>query len=556
MPQYLRTFTPIAAGILAFLSGNPTPAAPAPPITISRATTFITRPLDKDGLPNYKLALQQYLMKGVTPKNNAAVPAIEIAMQGFHDANIDRVYPRGMGAYQLQLLGVPPPTKAIPRIYMIDQFFKEHPPQGFKLPPMTSLGGPNYWAMEQLEEGYALDFPWRSSQCFELWTAMSENKAAAETMRKASLLPRFYLPLVWNPKRFKPPIASFLPLGYVMGLAGDYMAYHATLELGRNHMNKSWDDTITVYRLAKLAQQQPDRVGAGTANMLLWRFLYVDRVLLAQLRGHPRRLARMWKMIHAIAWPPPLGQRFIHVLRLQSLKLLLSCYRDRQNPPIQPLVQTLSKQTMPLDIVRHPPAAIDWNWQFLHLNETFDQLEAMAPAAAYSLAGKRLRALEGSWTNANYYVGVLGGWNPGTVGHIPKSLKRLLAKKLPLNTRYHNMALLASSAIDDWPSYQTLRSLMLVKIAYALEIYRNAHGNYPATLAALSPAYFKHPPVDPKTGQFPVYIRRRGGYELALAKWVLNSRWKPFVSGVSVGGPLCITMPPPAPTGWQKGPFP
>jgi hypothetical protein len=94
---------------------------------------------------------------------------------------------------------------------------------------------------------------------------------------------------------------------------------------------------------------------------------------------------------------------------------------------------------------------------------------------------------------------------------------------------------------------------MLIKIAYALEMYRDKYGNYPSTLASLSPAFFKHPPVDPVTGKFPIYIRQRRGYELTLYKWMLRPNLAPHVPFF---GPQRIIMPPPAPTGWQKGPFP
>ena len=140
------------------------------------------------------------------------------------------------------------------------------------------------------------------------------------------------------------------------------------------------------------------------------------------------------------------------------------------------------------------------------------------------------------------------------MGDIPKSLRQLLAKGLPLNERYHNMVFLASATLNGKETYgQTLRSLMLVKIAYALEMYRNARGHYPATLAALSPAFFKRPPVDPVTGKAPVYIRTSAGYELAQSEARLHSRWAPRVLDF---GPSRIIMPPPPPRKWQKGPFP
>ena len=103
---------------------------------------------------------------------------------------------------------------------------------------------------------------------------------------------------------------------------------------------------------------------------------------------------------------------------------------------------------------------------------------------------------------------------------------------------------------------QLRRSLVLIKIAYALEMYHNTHGNYPETLAALAPVYFKQLPADPKTGRFAFYARRGDGYALTFREWTLHSRWAPFFPTVGEGGPLRIIMPPPPPRKWQKGPFP
>ena len=226
---------------------------------------------------------------------------------------------------------------------------------------------------------------------------------------------------------------------------------------------------------------------------------------------------------------------------------------------MQPLAQTLSKKNTPGIIVMHPPAAVDWNWQFAHLNATFDRIRAMAGAPADSAVGRQLRALYNVWTSAEDDVSVMAGRSPpaphhGLVGYIPKSLNRLLSKQLPLQTRYLNMLLLTTNSFYGWnqSGYQTLRSLMLIKIAYALEMYRSAHGHYPRMLAALSPAFFNHPPVDPITGKPPFYVRSTKGYGLTLYKWMLHSKRVevPFL------GPQCIIMPPPPPRSWQAYKFP
>jgi hypothetical protein len=50
---------------------------PNPPIIVSKATTHLTAPLGKDGLPDYAAVLLADAMKGVTPETNAAVPLVE-----------------------------------------------------------------------------------------------------------------------------------------------------------------------------------------------------------------------------------------------------------------------------------------------------------------------------------------------------------------------------------------------------------------------------------------------------------------------------------------------
>ncbi len=531
-------------------------------LIISRATTYITSPLGKDGLPDYELALKKYLMKGVTPENNAAVPAIEIAMQGYHLAPSGQWADYGqLGAMQLRLLGIKNPQGKFPHIHSIGLFFKKHPPQGYTLPGsrLTGLAGPDYWNMQQLEEGFAHDFPWRSSQCLVLWAAMSRDKAAVKIMQKASLLPRFYLPEVFGKAYTKWPLFYEEPLRDVLCATGGILAYRATLELGRGHPRKCWRDAMAVYRLALLARQEPDSFGISGADGLLRQFLNVDRVLLGVVRSHPREISHIWQIIHEIPLASSLTKRYIQVHRLQALRVLLICYRKQKQPPMRPLAQTFSKQALPWKIVLHPPAAVNWNWQFSHLNETFDQLTTMAAASAYSAAGMRLRSLQNLWGSAGADISVMAGYSPpvlpGTVGYIPKSLNRLFSKKLPLNLRYHNMVLLATNALNggSQSGYQMLRSLMLVKIAYALEMYRDKYGNYPDTLAALSPTFFKHPPVDPVTGKFPIYIHQGSGYELTLYRWMLRPNLPPHIPFL---GPQRIIMPPPAPTGWQQGPFP
>jgi hypothetical protein len=66
--------TGIALRLLAVLAADPPEAAPPiVKVTISKESTYITKPLRPDGYPDYVAALNEICSRGVTPKNNAAV---------------------------------------------------------------------------------------------------------------------------------------------------------------------------------------------------------------------------------------------------------------------------------------------------------------------------------------------------------------------------------------------------------------------------------------------------------------------------------------------------
>src|SRR5258708_4011326 len=76
--MHYKSFLTILLAVASLASAddkNPADAAKKskPKFTISKETTYITEPLDKDGYPDYAAALNKRLSKGVTPENNANV---------------------------------------------------------------------------------------------------------------------------------------------------------------------------------------------------------------------------------------------------------------------------------------------------------------------------------------------------------------------------------------------------------------------------------------------------------------------------------------------------
>jgi hypothetical protein len=282
----------------------------------------------------------------------------------------------------------------------------------------------------------------------------------------------------------------------------------------------------------------------------------VDRVLLGQLTSRPHLLTQAWQSVRAMPLPQPMTTQYLLAWRLRALESL--CKEYRQSGTTSDPRTHAGIKIDPLDffqLVNHPPRSINWNWQFRRLNATFDGIRDRLRVPTDSNRGQKLREWVNARTSADFELSERENnqhWRFGPKGYVPHELEQLLSSKRSPNVRYHNALILSDNADYDAVNYHLPRMVMLIKIGYALAMFRHDHGRYPASLAELAPEYFRDPPLDPKTGK-PMFYRVKGkGYELAMNKRILQWHLIPNVPYT----PQHIIMPPPAPTGWQKGPFP
>jgi RNA polymerase sigma factor (sigma-70 family) len=533
----------IGAGIAKTLADhNPSPASASASakLIISRATTYITSPLDKDGLPDYNLVLKQYLMKGITPENNAAVPAIEIAMQGFRPYAGAKKFDYGpLGLNQLDILKVAAPVTEMPRGHTIASYFRRHPPQGYNLNGRGLWFGasaPVWWRAEIVEQWFAQDFPWRPSRCLMLWEAIRQNTGVIQLIHRASRLPHYYVPDFSLPYTtlttlIKPghgQVYPQVPTNDVVGPIGSDIAYSATLELGMRNAHQCWRDIQTVFRLADLTNQSPDEDNS-TARNLESKALYACRVLIERLGSHPL-LA-----VHANSWfrrrPlwPIFTERMLHCQRLKALSFLAACYGESKQRTYhyEPVPHNYPRGFVDLFSVIHPPMNLDWNWQFRQLNVTFDHISNEVRTPVSAVEGTALwRWLHSYWRGE---------------------------KKLSGNRLYQHQFIctLGAGFSGGLENCGVQRCSMLIKAGFALAAYNAVHRIYPKTLTALSPTFLVNPPMDPLNGKPLRYRRTAMGYTLAL-----NGAEPRYTVIYNNTGPTQITVPAPPPTGWQKRLFP
>ena len=175
--------------------------------TISKATTYITEPLRKDGCVDYVAALNQRFSRGVTPENNAAVLFWKAVGPGEISAEYRERY--------FQMLG-------IPRLPEKGDYFVNHDDyvarqkNGTKPPDAKPEAGTQDSTWDQLK--LATKRPWSQKEFPVLaeWLAANEKPLALAV--EASKRPRRYDPLCCGEKT--PMIAVPFPAIYHYGNVG------------------------------------------------------------------------------------------------------------------------------------------------------------------------------------------------------------------------------------------------------------------------------------------------------------------------------------------------
>ena len=154
-------------------------------VTISKETSAITKPLRKDGYPDYVAALNEIYGKDITPENNAVV----LFWKALGPAMIEPQY----RADYFRLLETPIPADKGNYFVGLDEFFRQHNPAnepGNASRLTTELSKID----DQLE--LACRRPWSSKEFPVLAAWLAANTHALDLVVEASHRPRYFDPLV------------------------------------------------------------------------------------------------------------------------------------------------------------------------------------------------------------------------------------------------------------------------------------------------------------------------------------------------------------------------
>ncbi len=206
------------------------------PITVSKETTRITKPLREDGSVDYIGALNQQASRGVTPENNANVLLWKAFGPKEIDEEIRPTYFRALGIEPL-------------------------PDQGDYFVSMYEFSEREKFDEAQLYDHYdaAMIRPWSKKQYPDVARWMRANRKPLELAIEATRRPRFYSPLIASGE--EPIMVGVVQPGFVgQRRIARALVARAMLRTQEGQVEAARADLMACHRLARHVARAPTLV--------------------------------------------------------------------------------------------------------------------------------------------------------------------------------------------------------------------------------------------------------------------------------------------------------
>ncbi|HEY3393497.1 MAG TPA: hypothetical protein VGK58_12375 [Lacipirellulaceae bacterium] len=457
----------------------------APPIILSRETTFVTEPLKADGLPDYeKYALAVY-RANIVPENNAAVLLWTAMWPGeIEPADYSRF------CRELGLVEVPDAATACQPLYGDDN--RRH-----VLKWLHSRGNAN---ATQDTVGAVLDEattrPWKIQSLPPLADWVRKNRSALDAIVAASHRPQFYSPSPSLLNEVDEPLVEMLMPGAQMARsAARSLSVRAMSYLGEGHINRAWQDILACHRLARL-------LPTGTLIEYLVAIGIDEKAsdstvaLLSDPRISPEQARPVLRDIQSLSEFTTIADSYDELERIVYLDSVLAL-RGRRARAWQELFELDDEF---FNVTKLPA---DWNVALRQGNELYDRMAAtarMPSSRARDAAISRIIAdIEKLGDDAKRRLPSIAVLNPQARGEV------FAALTIALMVPAFDASLTAQDRVNT--------KLHLTRLAAAIAVYRAEHGTYPAKLDDLAPSVLLRVPVDLHNRRFG-YRQKSDGYLL------------------------------------------
>jgi hypothetical protein len=431
---------------------------PAPPLIVSKETTYITEPLTKDGLVDYLKALELkiYPPEMQTDENGARIFVRLFGSDFWGESSSippeDREFYRQQIYQKLDLEPNIEPTFVLPQdpYNILQKFYaekKERVPKDWGKP----------WTLEQ----YPMLADW-----------IREVDEPMDTVAEAIRKPVFFYPILQSPESVqsgRPQCLTGLrsPKWQLIRMIREIFAARATYRIAQGNIDGALDDKLTIHRLGRLFAQQ------GLLTDLhggLWFEEMANAIPINGNPGHPLTEPQIHLLLERLDALPAKGsftknhiecERFFILSFLQELphfkKQIDPVNQMYWNAPVR-IDRILFESSLfsVVDRLSNVPS-FDWNIVHRRVNEVFDVMQEPPPRTQYH---SLIRAADKRSITELFLAAV-----PGGVEHIASNI--LISLSDPIIEKYEEV-------IEQHECAQNMHRLSL-----AMLLYKQKQGTMP-----------------------------------------------------------------------------
>ena len=473
LPAFVFSLLSCAAGVAE--EPQEQSAALKPKITISKETTYITKPLRQDGYPDYVAAINQRMSEGVTPENNAAV----LLLKAFGPSE----FPTSSQERLEQTLGIAPlPADGqyfVPQSEMIRRWRNGEIKSTPNIPE------------DPFEEfNSTTQRPWNGKDhpVVEKWIGL--NQIPLENLATATLRPKCFVPYIAHGTK-DPPVASALPTWLMLYRgAAEALISRAMLKLQSGDFEGAWSDLQLAHRVALLAAKGPSCIDAAVAVGIDIMVARADVTFLHSTSANSRRCAEMLDTFNSL---PVIGSAIDQCTDGERMFMLDAiCFAARKGADKLSIIEQFSGDTRLPDALRETISSVDIDWDIplKMFNEWVDRVIAVSKIADLDQRSEALHQIEIDVARVREAAIVPDETYKQTFTKDPNAAAShrlgeiLVAREIP--------PLLLPFGMDKRASI----TRSSVPLAFALTSYREDHGKYPPKLEDLVPDYVEKLPTD------------------------------------------------------------
>jgi hypothetical protein len=486
------SFSALLNTVLAAPPDNPD----GPVITPAPATTHYVAPLDANGYVDFHAALNLELGRGVSPTENAAIPLLQA--MGPCEGKIEPIN------NILKAIGGTPWSPGMPEFLSQAEWM-----------PGRIATADNQAFIDEYTQ--AMGIPWQKGDHPRVAAMIDANEGPLAAIALAVQKPKYYRPmLVASPDDTL--IAVLLPDVQNHRDVARQLLCRAMRHLGENRPLEAQKDLLTIHRLGRTVAN-----GCGTLIESLVGIAidsmasHADNTWAAHPELTAEQIAAYRQQLAALPNTVNMMRCINTAERAMSMDVTQAIARGRMRTDtggFRDLVGLASSDNTAdgkwLDVGQFAHAllvmSVDWNVTMQTLNRMFDELVAAASLADRT---QRLEALDGfdnqlkitkaeTTSFKGFVSSVVGGSNSRgkTFGNVLGTLLMPAVKQ-------------ALTAQD-----QSFTRTQMVQVMLALAEYQVREGEFPKTLAALSPKYLPTVPDDLMAGKPFHYTSDGGTYRL------------------------------------------